>query len=271
MPTPEMFASVINSYLPEPQASLLNGIIFGIPINSRGGFYQELKMVGLLHMVVLSGTNITILGAVIGSALGCFSKRLVILITIPTVIIFILFVGPQAPIIRAGFMGLLTLVSILLGRKSTAVYALLLSSVFILVFWPGWIKTISFQLSYGATLGMILFSGGIRSRPEDADSWLEKLIDYSKKDIRTSLAAQIFTAPLIFIYFRQISLISPLANLLVSFTIGPLMILGFATAVLGKINYSLGLLPAYLSYGILTYMVFIIKTLAKIPFAYFNF
>src|SRR3990167_273064 len=58
---PTIFTSIINSYLPDPQAALLNGIIFGIPLRSSKIFYQQLQVVGLLHLVVLSGMNITIL------------------------------------------------------------------------------------------------------------------------------------------------------------------------------------------------------------------
>lgn len=88
---------------------------------------------------------------------------------------------------------------------------------------------------------------------------------------RLTIAAQIFTAPIIFLYFKQISLISPLSNLLVAETIPPLMIFGFLTAILGKINYFLGLIPAYICYGILSYMVWVIETLAKLPFIFLQF
>jgi competence protein ComEC len=137
-------------------------------------------------------------------------------------------------------------------------YALFISFIFILFFWPEWLKTISLQLSYGATLGIILFGQG-------------KSNNFIIKNLRLSLAAQIFTVPIIFFYFRQMSLISPLANLLVAETIPTLMIFGFLTAILGKINYFLGVIPSYICYGLLTYVVWVIKVLAKIPFAFIQF
>ena len=255
---PSIFASVINSYLPEPEASLLNGMIFGVSLKTTKEFYQQLKIVGLLHLVVLSGMNITLLSAMISSITKYFSKVMSTMITILTIILFIIFVGPQAPIIRAAFMGILTHVAIITGRKNFVLYALFLSLIFILIFWPDWLKTISLQLSYGATFGIILF-GQTRSN------------NFVWKNLRLTLAAQIFTVPIIFIYFKQISLITPLANLLVSEMIAPLMIFGFLTAFLGKVSYFLGLVPAYICYGLLTYMVWIINMLAKIPFAFVQF
>src|SRR3989339_1930389 len=160
MISPLIFTDVINSYLPEPEASLLNGIIFGVNIKTTKEFYQQLKMVGLLHLVVLSGINITLLAAMISAVTKYFSKVISTLITILVVILFVIFVGPKAPIIRAAFMGLLTHVAIITGRKNYTLYDLFLSLIFILIFWPDWLKTVSLQLSYGATFGIILFGQG---------------------------------------------------------------------------------------------------------------
>ena len=258
MPNPSIFTNVINSYLPEPHASLLNGIIFGVNLKTGKEFYQQLKIVGLLHLVVLSGINITLLSSMISSSTKFLSKQLSTLITILTIILFVIFVGPKAPIIRAAFMGLLTHVAIITGRKNYTLYALFLSLIFILIFWPVWLKTVSLQLSYGATLGIILF-GQSRSN------------NYVLNNLRLSLAAQIFTVPIIFLYFKQISLISPLANLLVAETVPTLMVFGFLTAILGKISYFLGYLPSLLCYGILSYIVWIIETLVKIPYIFLQF
>lgn len=278
MPTPSIFTSVINSYLPEPHASLLNGILFGVSLKTTKIFYEQLKMVGLLHIVVLSGMNITFLSAVITNLTSFLSRRASLLLTILIIILFIIFVGPKAPIVRAGFMGILTSVAILSGRKNLVLYSLFLSAIFIALFWPKWLTTISFQLSYAATLGIILFgrvknlSPPVKShREEKVKSFLKGAWHIFWKEFKPSLAAQIFTVPIIFFYFKQISFISPLSNVLVSFTIVPLMIFGFLTAFLGKINFYLGFLPAWICYLFLSYIIFIVETLAKIPGIFIKF
>lgn len=265
--SPHIFTTVINGYLPEPQASLLNGIIFGVPLKSGHVFYNQLKAVGLLHIVVLSGMNITLLADFAIILTNSFSKTVSILTAVLTVIFFVIFVGPQAPIIRAAIMGLLTLAALSFGRKAQPLYSLFIACILIAIFKSTWLKTISFQLSVGATLGLIFFA----RRPEKKKKKNNELINYLKSEFSTSLAAQIFTAPLIFIYFRQISLVSPLANILVAWTIAPLMILGFLTAILGKIAYPLGIIPAYLSFGVLKYFVWVIDILSKIPGGFINF
>ena len=268
MPTPEIFTSVINSYLPEPHASLLNGMIFGINLHTSQAFYEQLKIVGLLHIVVLSGINITLLASIIALSTSFLGRLVSSLITVLIIVFFIAFVGVKAPIVRAGFMGILTLVAFITGRRKQAIYILFLSVIFILIFWPAWLKTISLHLSYAATLGIVLFG---QTKDKYAENILEKFSHWLKKELRLSLSAQLFTAPIIFLYFKQISLVAPLSNLLISFFIAPLMIFGLLTAFFGKIHYSLGLIPSYICYGILSYIVFVIDTLAKLPFVYFKF
>lgn len=258
MLNPSFFTSVINGYLPEPHSSLLNGILFGIDLKSSRTFLTQLKIVGLLHIVVLSGMNITILAAIIGSLTSFLGKRISTLIIILTIIFFIIFVGPKAPIVRAGLMGILAFVSFLTGRKNFVLYSLFLSLIFISLIFPKWLTSISLLLSYGATLGIIFFG------PKAND-------DGIKKELKTTISAQIFTVPIIFIYFKQISLIAPLSNILVAPIIPPLMIFGFLTAILGKINNVLGLIPSFICYGLLSYMVWVIEVLSKIPFALIQF
>lgn len=265
MPDPSIFTTVINSYLPEPHASLLNGILFGVNLKTTSGFYDQLKAVGLLHIVVLSGMNITLLAALIGEATLWLGRKLSVIFTAVSIIGFVIFVGPQAPIVRAAIMGILTLVAIVYGKKSIALYSLFISLLVIAIVWPDWLSTISLQLSVGATLGILLFSGTI---PNQRGTLLQELKTEFRSSLRTTLAAQVFTAPLIFIYFREVSLIAPISNVLVSWLIGPLMVLGFAGAILGKISFILGLIPAYLAYGLLAYMVWVIQFLSAIPFTF---
>ncbi len=265
---PKIFTGVINQYLPEPHASLLNGILFGVDIKTTKEFYQQLKMVGLLHLVVLSGINITILASIVNSITYFFSKQISNMITILTIILFVLFVGIQAPILRAAFMSILTIVAFQTGKKNYSLYALFLSFFLSLIFFPKWISSVSFQLSYGATLGIILFG---QFKVIKTKNRIINFINQVKADFKTSLAAQIFTAPIIFIYFKQISLISPIANVLVSFLVPFLMIIGFLTAILGKVNYYLGLPFAWLAYLATSYIVWIVNLLSKIPGIFISF
>lgn len=262
---PSFFTDVIKGYLPEPHASLLNGIIFGIPVKADKLFHQQLKIVGIIHIAVLSGSNINLLTSIITNITIPLGRKISTIIAIITVITFILFVGVQPPIVRAGFMGVVALIGLLYGRKTITMYLLLLSAIFIAIIWPEWITGISFQLSYAATLGLLIFG---KKPPEDnIHKTKNDIYSYIKDELRTSLAAQAFTVPIIFLYFREISFISPISNVLISWTIAPLMIFGFLTAILGKIHFIFGLIPSLICYTLLSYIIFLVRILAEIPFA----
>ena len=267
MPDPSIFTSVITSYLPEPHASLMGGILFGVDLKTSQNFYYAIKVTGLLHIVVLSGINITLLGALVGIFTKSLGRKLSATITIFTIVIFVMFVGPDPPITRAAIMGVLTLIAVVFERKTLALYSLFLSGLFIAIFKFEWIETVSFQLSFGATLGIMLF-GNVPKR--EVRGLIASSIYYLEQELRPTLAAQIFTTPIIFWYFREISLVAPVANIVVSFAIPPLMVFGLLTAMLGKIHFVLGLIPAYISYGLLHYIITSIYAMAGLPYIFFD-
>ncbi len=265
MPTPQSLATVVEMYLPQPHAALLNGMLLGLPVSGYKDLYVKLKTVGLLHMVVLSGMNITIMTSIVMRIMSVFGRRIAGLLSVLIIIIFIAFVSPQAPVVRAGFCSVLTIVALLVGRKTQPLYVLFLSAIFMGIFWPKWITSISFQLSYGATLGLLLFS---TSSQKKARTFKMRLLQELRSEFKTSIAAQLFTAPLIFFHFKQFSVIAPIANVLVCFMVGPIMIVGFIAVIFGKISYVLGILPAFIVYSMLDYVLWVVDVLAKIPFVF---
>ena len=292
----ENFTSLINSYLPEPHASLLNGILLGVKLDHvTTHFYESLKTVGLIHIVVLSGMNITMLSAIVlNTIVPIVGRRYAMILTIFVIIGFIFFVGLEPPIVRATIMGILSLVGLLFGRKTIALYTLFLSSIILIIVFPEWLTSISFQLSFGATLGIILF-GKLEKVEKNQESgiknsisvipvktgiqkdryWIPTFVgmtyDYIKEELRISLAAQIFTVPIIFFYFRQISFVAPIANILVAWLIAPIMILGIITILVGSIWWQGGFVLSWLCYGLISIVVMVVETLAKIPYASLNF
>ena len=256
----DIFTNVINTSLTEPYSSLLNGITFGKDVPSYHNLYLKFKKSGLLHIMGLSGSNIALLGAMIDALFGFVYKIIAVVITICFIIIFTISVGFEPPVIRAAIMGTISLLAIVFNRKATAIYSLFLTGIITLVFWPAWITSISFLLSYGATLGIILF-GSSQSKPR----W------WFPNELRISLAAQLFTAPIIFLFFKQISLISPITNVLVSFIIGPLMLLGFCISIFGLIHPALTLPFAVVAAGMLKYLLFIVDLSELVPYSFLSF
>ncbi len=267
-----IFTDLYRLYLPEPHASLLSGIVFGEKLHVSQAFMNAIKVTGLLHMVVLSGINITLLGAFIGAFTKPFGRKKSALMTIGGIIGFIAFVGADPPVTRAGVMGILTLLALVYERKTLGLYVLFLSAVVVALFKFEWLTSVSFQLSFGATLGIMLWGNAPhRAQNDTQPSRWNKLYAYLEAELRPSFAAQAVTMPIIFWYFREISLIAPFSNLIVSFTVPPLMVFGFFTAILGYIHPWLGLLPAIMCYGLLEYVIRAIFLMSRLPHIFISF
>lgn len=264
---------LFNSYLPEPHASLLNGILLGRPLFVTDTFYNQLKTVGLIHIVVLSGMNITLLSAIVlRTTVPIIGRRVAMVLTIAIVVCFILFVGAEAPVVRAGIMGILSLIGLLFGRKTLTLYSLFLSGIIMILINNDWLTSISFQLSFAATLGIVLFGSSVTNNdnPLRRKTKGGALFSYIIDELRISLSAQVFTVPIIFYYFRQISLVAPIANILIAWLIAPIMILGIIIIPIGLINWQLGFVASWSVYPLLSVIVFVVESLSKIPFASFT-
>ncbi len=269
----DTITSLFNSYLPEPHASLMNGILLGRPLFVTDTFYNQLKAVGLIHIVVLSGMNITLLSSIILRAIvPLIGRRPAMILTIGIIGGFIFFVGPEAPVVRAGIMGILSLIGLLFGRKTLTLYSLFISAVLMILVNNEWLTSISFQLSFTATLGIILFGSPVKN--DDMNNQMKNrslpLFSYILEELRISLSAQVFTVPLIFYYFRQISLVAPVANILIAWLIAPIMILGIIIIPLGLINWQMGFVASWSVYPLLSIIVFVAEWLSKIPYASFS-
>jgi competence protein ComEC len=278
------FTHIIQSVLPEPHAGLLSGILFGTKMSIDPLLKQALVTTGTLHIIALSGMNITILTNIVTlSLLWIFSRRIATFATISVIIGFIFFVGPSASIIRAALMGGITLIGILFGKNAWALWSWGVAVVLMLVAKPVWITDLSFQLSVLASLGMILFGNQTKENRkwkvgvEDRESKMDKrfnlfsiihpLYDIILNDLRTTLAAQTLTIPLLLFTFGRLSFISPLTNVLIVWTLPIITVLGFFVAICGFFFLPLGQLFAWISWIFLEYIIQIIMWTSKIPFA----
>ncbi len=263
------FITAINQILPEPQAGLLSGILFGFKASLTKDFYQALITTGTVHIVALSGQNISILAAFISQMTMFLGRKISVIVSVVVVTAFILFVGLSASLVRAAIMAYISFLAIYLGRKNWGIWSLFLAGVIMVIINPAWFFDISFQLSFLATLGIILFC------PEPVShvnkSLLGKLREEISGNFKTTLAAQMFTLPVIFINFHRISLIAPITNVLIGWTVTPIMITGFVLSLLSLINMTSASLAGSVAWVFLSYLIYIVELTARIPFAGISF
>lgn len=265
------FLPLIQSYLPEPEASLLAGMLFGTRQGFSKEFYQALITTGTIHVVALSGMNISILVNLISKLTYPLGRKISSIVSILTITGFIFFVGPSATVVRAGIMGVLSLIAVYFGRQSLAMLSLFITGFLMIIFDFQIISNLSFQLSFLATLGILIFAPEARKVLKDDINFYRSLLFDIKnvfwENLRTTLAAQIATLPVIIFTFARVSLVAPLANLLIGWMVPMVTWLGLLISLTGLISYPLGQVLAWLVYVPLHYFVRVVEITSRLPFA----
>lgn len=270
--------SVLGRLLPEPQAGLLAGILFGTRASLSRQLTDAFIGTGTIHIIALSGQNLSIFTGTLATWLASLvSRRIASLLTLLALIWFLWFVGPSPSLVRAVIMGSLTLLAVIFGRQNLSLLSLVLAVSIMLVLYPPWIGDLGFQLSVLATLGIILFGGSqANTQKENRNSTLGKstfvtvmflLWRAVDNDLRITLAAQLFTTPLIFFHFHRLSLIAPLTNMLIGWTMPFIMGFGWVAAIVGYVWLPLSLFPAWVSWMLLTYVIHGVEITARFPLA----
>ena len=248
----------------EPAASLLSGILLGSKGDLPADFEEALRRTGTIHVVVVSGYNISVLaGVLIG--LSRFIKRKIALISAVLVVAFYtLWFGADPPAVGAAIMGALTFAAVFLGRQRFSLYFLGVAAYLMLFISPAVLANIGFQLSFLATAGIILF----REKVADFFKYIPKAFN---DDLSTTLAAQILVVPVLFYHFGSVSAISVVANATILWTIPIATIGGFGFLIASFIIPFLATLVSWVIWAVLYVFIFLIGFFDKIPFAYLEF
>ncbi len=267
LPSVAGFEHLLTRLLPEPHAGLMSGLLFGAKATLSRDFLDALTRSGTLHIIALSGMNIAIIARLMErSVASLWGKRPATLITIIGIVGFVLFVGPSPSIVRAAIMGSISLIAVFFGRQYWGLLAWGVTLGGMLIAHPQWSGDLSFQLSALATLGIILFGGG-QENVGAKKSLGGNVLAAVTESIRLTLAAQLFTIPLILWYFRRISLIAPLSNLLIGWIIAPLTMLGWLTVLVGFLWFPASYCIAWLDWIFLEYVIRTVYLMGSLPFA----
>lgn len=214
----DQLGSKIDNYFPPPEANLEKGILLGSDTFPRD-FKQILITTGTIHVVVVSGFNLTLLAGLVLGLSPVLGRRPTLGLSFLVIVVYTLLTGAAAPTVRAAIMASLAFGAQALGRQKESLWLLMLTVYLMLLYDPTLVTEISFQLSTAATLGILLFGSRLAN-------WL-KFPKVLKGDLANTLAAQVLVVPIIYFHFGQVSWISPLVNVLVLWTIPISTILGF--------------------------------------------
>lgn len=254
----------IDENLALDHAALLKGILFGekeLDSQIRGDFVRA----GIAHVLAVSGLHVGFLIGFISAICKFFkvSNPIKFIIYIVTLLFYILITGGAPSVIRASIMAWIFLFSKLISKKYDGISALSLAGLIILIPNPLLLYTVSFQLSFLASLSIILLY----------PSFLEKLqrITFLRPSIQTTLAvtmaAQLGTLPASLYHFHEFSMISLITNLIVIPLIGVVLLVSILAIVSYFILPFVGKYLFFLAGFAFQFFIEIAKFFSSIPFA----
>ena len=225
---------VIFQSLPSREAGLLGGMILGDKSGFDKEFWSLLKDSGLVHLVVVSGTNMMLVfGGLVENLAKILGRKRAIGVGFVVALGYLEMVGWQIPVVRAMILVSVMYWAQVLGRRYDIFRGLILSVGVILLAWPQSIGEVSFWLSFGAFIGVV------------TSPW--------KKVLASSFWISLWISPIMGLFFGKINLISPISNLLVMITVGVITVVGFLGSILGVFIPILGKLVLWLVWPLLKY------------------
>jgi len=210
--------------LPEPQASLAQGIVLGIRGNIPSSVKADFSHTGTAHLLAISGLHLGILAGMLlglGTWLLGRKRHLHIWLALGTIWAYATLTGMHPPIIRAAIMVSLFLAAEILGRQRSAITALAFAAAIMVGINPQLLWSASFQMSFMAMVGLIFLFPLFQAMARKAVNavWGEErpgvsIANFIADSFSVTLAAITGVGPLIAYYFGIISFVSPPATLL---------------------------------------------------------
>ena len=270
------FKESIDRTLSGEEAGLLKGVMLGDKKDISADLRNMFISTGLAHTLAVSGLHVGLVVSIFYFFLRFLklSKRICAIFNIPAVITYCLITGANPPAVRATILSVIVLSAILIEREPDLLNSLALAGLIILLINPLSLFDASFQLSFVATLGIIYLVPffekwfGYARHTEIAEGKFSPVLPrWIATPLSVSIAAQICIMPLIAYYFNKVSLIAFIANLFIVPILGVVLALGFTSAILGMVCFSLARYVAMANFALLWYFIQTIKFFGLFPFA----
>ncbi|MCR4274715.1 MAG: ComEC family competence protein [Candidatus Campbellbacteria bacterium] len=257
------FVDTVATHLPEPNASLLSGISIGAKDGMDDATDEMFRRVGLIHIVVLSGYNITVVSDTVMRLLSFLPRAFMLGGGGVVVLLFTIMTGATATAVRAASMAVLALLARIVEAKYDIVRALFLVAFVmvlhnprVLLFDP------SFQLSFLATFGLITLSPIIEKKLARVTNTFSL-----RQTLSATLATQVFVVPLLVHMNGQVSFISLVANVVVLPVIPLSMFFTYLLGGIGPFVAPVATLLSFPTFVVSEYILEVSDFFSRVPFA----
>jgi competence protein ComEC len=266
--------AAIYAILPDPAASLLAGILLGVESGIPRDLRDAFSATNTAHIVAISGFNISIIAGILAKlAQRALGARRATLIVILGLAVYTLLVGAGASVVRAAVMGSLTVLALHYNRQNDALNALAIAALAMTLWNPFTLYDLGFQLSFLATLGLILYVTPLSAWFESqfarvfARDRAKQIVGALNDSFIVTLAAQITTTPLIVFAFQRFSFVGVFANFIILPAQPAVMIVGGLATLTALVAQPVGQIVAWVAWAFLEFTIVIVQWTASLPFA----
>ncbi len=273
----DRLSQTLAEVLPEPQASLAQGIILGTRGNIPPAVKTDFAHTGTAHLLAVSGLHLSIIaGMMLSFGIWLFGRKryIYVWLALGAIWLYALLTGMHPPVLRAAIMASLFLAAELLGRQRSAATALAFAAAVMVGISPQILRDASFQMSFAAMAGLVfifplvqsLFRRAVRAALGESGMAVSAA-NFTVDSLSVSLGAIIAVWPLVAYYFGIISPAAPLATFFALPALPGVIFSGALAGVLGMIALPLGQVIAWLAWLFLSYMLLVVGVFsAVIPF-----
>src|SRR5687768_6270917 len=257
---------------PDPESSLMAGILLGVDTGLTRELQDAFKNTGTAHIIAISGFNISIIAGIFFAFFSrFFGERRGAVVAILGIALYTFVVGADAAVVRAAVMGSLALFAKQVGRRQFALNTLL-AVAFVMTLWnPLLVWDVGFQLSFFATLGLILYADPFTQFADRVirnffpASTAERVVELFSEFVLLTLAAQLTTIPIMAYHFQRISLVSFIANPFILPAQPAVMILGGLAVLLSLFWLALGQIVAWVTWPFVVYTIRMVEIFDRVP------
>ncbi|MEK6754198.1 MAG: ComEC/Rec2 family competence protein [Chloroflexota bacterium] len=255
----------------DPEASLFAGILFGVDTGLTRELQNVFKNTGTAHIIAISGFNIAIIAGIFFSMFKRLTnERLGAVIAVVGIFMYAFLVGGDAAVMRAAFMGSISLLARQLGRRNMGMNALMVVALVMALINPLVIWDVGFQLSFFATLGLILYAEPFSNFTSNLIAKISKhdtsvFTRIVNENVILTLAAQLTTIPIMAYHFKRISLISFIANPFILPVQPAVMVVGGLAVFTSLIIQPIGQLIAWIAWPFAAYTIRVVEFFDSVP------
>lgn len=266
------FADALHRSLGVSVAGGLNGerrgVLLGVVLGDEQGLTERLRAAfrasGLYHLLAVSGQNVALVagGALLLAWLLGIPRWLGQVGALASVGGYVLAVGAQPSVVRAGVAGALGSLAWLTARAEDKWYFLLLGAFVLLAWNPYLLFDAGFQLSFAAVVAIFTLVPRLQELLEGYPLPAPLVLP-----VAVSAACGLATAPILWLQFHAIPLLAVPANVAAAPAVVPLLGLAFAAAAVHPLAPSVAAALAQLNGWCAAYLAGCAKVFAALPFA----